>query len=156
MSNLLVQNIKHTNNTTAATVSSSGGVAVAGTLAVTGVHTVGNNAVYTSDGGAVTQNLVQGLIKAWCKFNGEAGSIANDDSFNVSGLTDNGTGDYTVAINNDMANDDYAITCNGSEQVFSIYNISNTHAGTVRVYSQHQDSSTDAQEASVQITGDLA
>ena len=156
MSNLLVQNIKHTNNTTAATVSSSGGVAVAGTLAVTGVHTVGNNAIFTSDGGAVTQNLVQGLIKAWCKFNGEASSIANDDSFNVSGLTDNGTGDYTVAINNDMANDDYAITCNGSEQVFSIYNAANTHAGTVRVYSQHQDSSTDAQEASVQITGDLA
>ena len=52
MSNLLVQNIKHTNNTTAATVSSSGGVAVAGTLAVTGVHTVVNNAVYTSDDGS--------------------------------------------------------------------------------------------------------
>ena len=61
MSNLLVQNRKHTNNTTAATVDSSGGVAVAGTLAVTGVHTVGNNAIYTSDGGAVTQNLVQSL-----------------------------------------------------------------------------------------------
>jgi len=108
------------------------------------------------EGGTTTTSVQQGLVKAWCKFNGEASSIANADSFNVSGLTDNGTGDYTVAINNDMANDDYAITCNGSEQVFSIYNAANTHAGTVRVYSQHQDSSTDAQEASVQITGDLA
>ena len=46
MSNLLVQNIKHTNNTTAMSVDTSGNVtttgntAVGGTLAVTGVHTV--------------------------------------------------------------------------------------------------------------------
>ena len=110
----------------------------------------------TGEGGSTTTNIQQGLVKAWVKFNGEASSITPDDSFNVSGLTDNGTGDYAVAINNDMANDDYAITCNGSEQVFSIYNISNTLVGSVRVYSQHQDSATNAQEASVQITGDLA
>ena len=108
------------------------------------------------EGGTTTTSVQQGLVKAWCKFQGDAGSIANNDSFNVSGLTDNGTGDYTIAIDNDMGNDDYATTCNGSEQVFSIYNASNTLAGSVRVYSQHQDSSTDAQEASVQITGDLA
>ena len=85
--------------------------------------TTGGSINVLGEGTSATTNLQQGLVKAWCKFNGEAGSIANDDSFNVSGLTDNGTGDYTVAINNDMANDDYAITCNGSDQVFSIYNI---------------------------------
>ena len=126
------------------------------TNALEGVDAKNSITIVAGAGNITTTNVQEGLVKAWCKFNGEASSIANDDSFNVSGLTDNGTGDYTVAINNDMANDDYAITCNGSEQVFSIYNISNTHAGTVRVYSQHQDSSTDAQEASVQITGDLA
>ena len=116
-----------------------------------------NTSVFESDGGtSVTQNLVQGLVKAWCKFNGEASSIANADSFNVSGLTDNGTGDYTIAIDNDMANDDYATTCNGSEHVFSPYNSANTFAGSVRVYSQLSGSATDAQEAAVQITGDLA
>ena len=138
MSNLLVQNIKHTNNTTSMTVDSSGQVSVRG------------------ESSATTTSLQQGLVKAWCKFNGEASSIANDDSFNVSGLTDNGTGDYTIIIDNDMANDDYATTCNGSEHVFSPLNSANTFAGSVRVYSQLSGSATDAQEAAVQITGDLA
>ena len=112
MSNLLVQNIKHTNNTTAATVNSSGGVAVAGTLAVTGVHTVGNNAVYTSDGGAVTQSLVQGVAKSWTHFNGS--SFAGRDDFNTSSLTDAGTGNYTFAITNNMGNANYTLTTNGT------------------------------------------
>ena len=117
-----------------------------------------NTSVFESDGGtSVTQNLVQGLVKAWCKFNGEASSIANADSFNVSGLTDNGTGDYTIAIDNDMANDDYATTCNGTEQVFSVLNNANTLAGSVRVYSKNlSNSNIDSQYTAVQITGDLA
>ena len=56
-----------------------------------------------------------------------------------------------------MANDDYAHTCNGSEQVFSPLNALNTLTGSVRVYSKNlSDSHIDAQEVSVQITGDLA
>ena len=111
----------------------------------------------TGEGGSTTTNLQQGLVKAWCKFDGEAGSIANDDSFNVSGLTDHGTGQYTIAIDNDMANDDYAHTCNGSEQVMSPLNSGNTFAGSVRIYSKNlSDSFIDAQEVSIQITGDLA
>ena len=109
------------------------------------------------EGGTTTTSVQQGLVKAWCKFNGEASSIANDDSFNVSGLTDHGTGQYTVAIDNDMANDDYAHTCNGSEQVMSPLNSGNTLAGSVRIYSKNlSDSFIDAQEVSLQITGDLA
>ena len=106
MSNLLVQNIKHTNNTTAATVDSSGGVAVAGTLAVTGVHTVGNNAVYTSDSGAVTQNVVQSLVKGWLNYKGD-GTVAIRDSLNFSSVTDENTGTYELNITNNMANNDY-------------------------------------------------
>ena len=111
----------------------------------------------TAEGGSTTTNLQQGLVKAWCKFDGEAGSIANADSFNVSGLTDNGTGDYTIAIDNDMANGDYATTCNGTEQVFSVLNNANTLAGSVRVYSKNlSNSNIDSQYTAVQITGDLA
>ena len=76
----------------------------------------------TGEGTSVETNLQQGLCKSWAHTT-QASSYVLDDSFNVSGLTDNGTGVYTVAIDNDMSNDDYAITCNGSEQVFSIYNI---------------------------------
>ena len=120
MSNLLVQNIKHTNNTTAQTIDSSGGVSIAGTLAVTGVHTVGNNALYTSDAGAVTQNLVQGLLKAWSKVDG-TGTATVNDSFNVSGITDNGTGDYTLAMSNAMNVNTYSQThgANATQQQIS-------------------------------------
>ena len=123
---------------------------------LTGVTTAGSIAV-TGEGNSTTTNLQQGLVKAWCKFNGEASSIANADSFNVSGLTDNGTGDYTVVIDNDMASGDYATTCNGTEQVFSPLNNANTLAGSVRVYSKNlSDSNIDSQYTAVQITGDLA
>ena len=119
--------------------------------------TTGGSINVLGEGTSVTTNLQQGLVKAWCKFNGEASSIANDDSFNVSGLTDNGTGDYTVVINNDMASGDYATTCNGTEQVFSPLNNANTLAGSVRVYSKNlSDSNIDSQYTAVQITGDLA
>jgi hypothetical protein len=59
------------------------------------------------EGGTTTTNMQQGLCKCWIRFNG-TGTIATNDSFNVSGITDEGTGNYTVTINNDMANDDYA------------------------------------------------
>ena len=45
MSNLLVQNIKHTNNTTAQTIDTSGR---------TTVSIMNNDSTYRSDGGAVT------------------------------------------------------------------------------------------------------
>ena len=77
-----------------------------------GVHTVGNNAIYTSDGGAVTQNTVQGLGKSWINFNG-TGTIATRDSLNVTSITDNATGDYYVTIANDMASVNYSSTTAG-------------------------------------------
>ena len=111
----------------------------------------------TGEGGTTTTSVQQGLVKAWCKFQGDAGSISNDDSFNVSGLTDNGTGDYTIAIDNDMANDDYATTCCSAQQVHAIYNASNTLVGSIRIYILGtSESNADGQEVSVQITGDLA
>ena len=46
---------------------------------------IGNTSTYVSDGGAVTQNTVQGLIKAWMDLNGS--SFGLRDSFNVSSNT---------------------------------------------------------------------
>ena len=54
-----ITGISNSADATFLTATSSEGVTLAGTLAVTGVHTVGNNAIYTSDGSAVTQNTVQ-------------------------------------------------------------------------------------------------
>ena len=61
---------------------------------LTGKTSAGSITV-TSEGGAATQSLQQGLAKAWVNFNGQ-GTIAARDSFNLSSLDDNGTGDYGV------------------------------------------------------------
>jgi hypothetical protein len=42
-----------------------------------------------------TTYSARGIAKAWVNFNG-TGTIAARDSENVSSLTDNGTGDYTL------------------------------------------------------------
>ena len=91
MSNLLVQNIKHTNNTTAQTIDTSGR-----TTAL-----LNNDTTYRSDSGAVTQNLVLGLVKLSSSCNTSAGT---NGAFNVSGGTDHGTGDYSYAPINNFEN----------------------------------------------------
>ena len=54
-------------------------------------------------------NLQQGLVKVWANFQG-TDTFGLRDSFNVSSATDNGTGNYTITINNDMGNNDYSVT----------------------------------------------
>nr|BAR32475.1 hypothetical protein [uncultured Mediterranean phage uvMED] len=64
-----------------------------------------NTSTYVSDGGGATQNTVQGLAKAWFQASSDT---TLGDSFNISSGTDNGTGDYSYALSNAFANDDYA------------------------------------------------
>ena len=97
MSNLLVQNIKHTNNTSAQTIDTSGR-----TTAV-----LNNDTTYRSDSGAVTQNMVQGVAKSWVYLKG-TDTFGIQDSYNTASATDNGQGDYTTTRTNAFANDDYA------------------------------------------------
>jgi hypothetical protein len=73
------------------------------------VATLLTSAVINSEGGAVTTNIAQGLAKCWIHLKG-ADTFANVDSLNVSGVTDNGTGDYTITINNDMGSNTYSVT----------------------------------------------
>ena len=61
------------------------------------------------EGGSTTTNLQQGVAKCWGNAEGDAGTVAFFDSFNLSSVTDNSTGYYTFTINNDMANDDYSL-----------------------------------------------
>jgi len=48
-----------------------------------------------------------GIAKAWVNFNG-GGTVAIRGSFNVSSITDNGTGDYTVNFTTAMIDSSYA------------------------------------------------
>jgi hypothetical protein len=64
-----------------------------------------------------TQNGMTGIAKAWVNFNG-TGTVAIRDSFNVSSITDNGTGDYTVNFTTALPNANYScvsgLTSDGS------------------------------------------
>ena len=75
---------------------------------ITGVATAGSIAI-TGEGNSTTTNLQQGLAKAWANFDGASSGIPINDSFNVSGNTDNGTGDYTITYSNAMANGSYSL-----------------------------------------------
>ena len=54
------------------------------------------------------QPAMVGAAKAWVNFNGE-GTVAIRQAFNVSSITDNGTGDYTVNFTTAMADANYAV-----------------------------------------------
>jgi len=51
----------------------------------------------------------QGTAKSWVNFDGTASGAASRDTFNVSGMTDVATGQYTVSYSTSMANVNYAI-----------------------------------------------
>ena len=53
----------------------------------------------TSEGGAATQSLQQGLAKAWGNVDGDTGPTLRD-SLNVAALTDVGTGRYDFHFSN--------------------------------------------------------
>ena len=76
------------------------------TNTLTGTTSAGS-IVVTGEGGSTTTNLQQGLIKSWVNFDG-SGDMTPRDSFNISGIVDNGTGTYTVSFNNDFSNVNYA------------------------------------------------
>ena len=50
----------------------------------------------------------QQACKAWVNFNG-TGTVAIRQSFNVSSITDNGAGNYTVNFTNAMVDANYAV-----------------------------------------------
>lgn len=65
----------------------------------------------TSDlaAGRLVKNGDKQVCTAWVNFNG-TGTVAIRDSYNVSSITDNGAGQYTVNFTVNMANANYAVS----------------------------------------------
>ena len=63
--------------------------------------------------------------KAWVNFNG-TGTPAIRASFNVTSITDNGTGDYTVNFTNALSDANYAAFCGGQDPVGGAWIIGKT------------------------------
>jgi hypothetical protein len=128
---------------------------------LTGKTTAGDITV-TSEGGAATQSLQQGLAKAWANWNGQ-GTVALRDSFNNASLTDNGPGDYTLTIASAMSNVGYCrsgmagMNSNSQENISQAQNQTAATTTATRYAVCYSDTNNeDAPYAGVVIHGDLA
>ena len=119
----------------------------------------GNNSIATSF-------VARGPLKAWVNFNG-TGTIAARDSLNLSGLTDNGTGEYTITFSSAFSAVDYCftgcsgVTSGGSRTTGGITfdDHSSTPSTTAhRILSRRKDnaSNVDCANEHCQTSGDLA
>ena len=71
-----------------------------------GVTSAGDITI-TSEGGAATQSLQQGLAKVFHSVD-QTGTTTTLDSFNVSSVTDGGEGQTTSSFSNNLNNVNYA------------------------------------------------
>jgi len=74
----------------------------------------------------ITMRQSQIAAKAWVNFNAKSGALSVRDSYNVSSVTDNGLGDYTVNFTSNFANTNYSQVGNCESGVSSQYLISLT------------------------------
>ena len=66
-----------------------------------------------------SDTIVSGTAKAWVNFNG-TGTVAIRRAFNVSSITDEGTGNYTVNFTTAMQDSDYAVVGAAGEGASSL------------------------------------
>ena len=72
----------------------------------------------TSGGNSLTTaQIYNGAAKAWVNFNG-TGTPSIRASFNVSSITDNGTGYYTVNFTSALIDTNYNVTCGVSNPTY--------------------------------------
>ena len=127
---------------------------------LTGVSTAGSIAV-TGEGNSTTTNLQQGLAKHWSHLDGSqsAASMAQD-SFNLSSMTDSGTGTYVFTLSNIMANVSHSSVATGSHMsdghIFLSISVYTTSGAKFICTNGTGGSAVDPEDLSVQTTGDLA
>ena len=115
---------------------------------------------HSTAGSLATNFVVEGSAKVWINFNG-TGTIATRDSFNVTSITDGGTGLYTVTYTNSLGNVNYSTTGAAGENDDSGGNRSlglRARAAGSQNLRGFRDgvSADDMAEMCIQITGDLA
>jgi hypothetical protein len=101
----------------------------------------------TSGGNSsTTAEIKNGIAKAWVNFNG-SGTVAILAQYNVSSITDNGTGDYTVNFTNALVDANYAMTqsargtSDGGYPVIAKERTATTKTNSlIRIYTQGQSS----------------
>ena len=130
MSTLNTTNLKNPSSGSNNVVLGTGGdTTITNNLTVSGT---GNNSI----AGTFQFNSGYGSVataygcRAWVNFNGD-GTVAIRASGNVSSITDNGTGDYTVNFTNAMPDANYSVVGSGGNgNSFGSYGFNNPGAGS--------------------------
>jgi hypothetical protein len=127
------------------------------------------NTIQDASGGnaSTSEQLQQGRAKAWVNFDGTDDSSSTDprnNSFNVSGVTDNATGIYTITFATNMSNVNYVV--NISKRLSETGGATSTDdvlaglvntpqlAASVRVYAREGSTNTDCKGIHVAVFGD--
>ena len=107
-----------------------------------------------------TSYVVNGSAKVWCNWT-DTGSI--NDSLNMSSVTDNGAGDFTVNYSSSMSSTSYAPVMSGEatysgSAVFASYSDTAKTVSSMPVYSYASvgGGNIDCPEYGLSIFGDLA
>ena len=130
-------------------------------------NTAAGNITITSEGGAATMQLQQGLAKHFINFDASSGTPTSQDSFAVSSITDAATGQFGINMTNNYSNANYSLAgyANGiNSNSFSAsealglgtsLNITTT-SGTYELLSYAASAYKDAKHCDTQGFGDLA
>ena len=117
----------------------------------------------TGESNGASTNLQQGLIKAWCNYDGDNNSIS--DNFNVGSITDVSNGLHQFGFTNVMSNVNYSCTGNAGSSGFhnctTKSNAGGTQGASSVVIRVSQNNSSTAEndsdpQTSFQVAGDLA
>ena len=137
--NIEVTNIKFDSDTTSMIISNTGQITAQGE-------------------GTATTNLQQGLAKCWCKFNGTS-TLAINDSFNISTVSDVGTGNYSPTFTNNMSSEHFsahATKRNESTNTGAQVQIPQYATNLNNIQMHESDNPTDSSSVSYSTRGDLA
>ena len=110
-----------------------------------------------------TSYIFNGVAKQWINLNGDS-TAAITDSFNTTSITDNGTGDYSVTIANDMSNGNYSLAGISGDGTSAFNRGLSTGYGTAPTSTLYRlvsitassGAATDCAYVSCQLNGDLA
>ncbi len=124
------------------------------------MSTLKADTIQSTGGGAATLTK-QAAAKAWSKLKG-TGTISLYDSFNISSVADNGTGDYTHTMTSAMSDANYSHTFT-ARTYFAVFRDGQTPtATTYRIGHIYNDGAggnfgySDGTYISANIVGDLA
>jgi len=130
------------------------------TIGSTPVVSASANSMTIRGEGSNQTSIQQGLCKFFSNIIG-TGTISTRDSFNQSGITDNGTGDYKFSFTTNMGNDDYAtmVGCDSSSNHLAMqYSEGEQHTTDCRcfVLELSGPNATDSAVVMMSINGDLS